>query len=196
VAAALSNVVGGSIALRGGLAILFGVVVLLSPGAAAAAMVALFVIWAFMDAVFSFMTAYRRGKAHQSWGWYLFQGIVGVAAGVLALVWPHITVLALVIVVAARALVLGVLEIAGAISWKGAHSRWLHGLAGVVSVLFGILLLAKPLTGAFALIWLLGIYAIVFGVMELALGLDVRSLRSNGEMMTTTRPPPPLAPTT
>jgi uncharacterized membrane protein HdeD (DUF308 family) len=171
----VAGTVGGSIALRGALAMLFGIIVLLSPGAAATALVALFVIWAFIDAVIAFLTAYRRGKAHESWGWFIFEGLVGIAAGVLALVWPKITLLVLLILVAARALVLGVAEIAGAIGWKGAHARWLHGLTGVVSILFAIALIARPLAGMMALIWLLGIYALVFGVMNLALGLDLRS---------------------
>lgn len=167
---------GWSIALRGVLAVVFGIIALSSPRIAAQAFVIVFAIYAMVDGVVAFGTAARRGRAGLHWGWFLFEGLVSVAAGVLSLVYPQMTLLILTLFIAIRALVLGVAEIGAAISWKGFDSRWLLGITGVVSLFFGLALLWNPLAGALALIWVIGIYAIVFGVMLIALGLRVHGL--------------------
>jgi uncharacterized membrane protein HdeD (DUF308 family) len=167
---------GWSIALRGVLAIIFGIIALTSPRIAAAAFVVVFAIYAILDGVVAFSTAARRGRAGLHWGWFLFEGLVSVAAGVLSLVYPGMTLLILTLFIAIRALVVGMLEIGGAIAWKGMDSRWLLGITGVVSILFGLVLLWNPAAGTFALIWVIGIYAIVFGAMLVALGLRVHGL--------------------
>jgi len=163
--------------MRGLLAILFGFVALANPGATAMALVIVFAAWAFADGVFAFVAAARRGRAGQRWGWFLFEGLVSVGAGVVALAYPHITLLVLVVVTAVRAIVLGMLAIGGAMTWQGSRSRWIYGLTGVVSILFGAALLWRPLAGALALIWTLGVYAIVFGVMMVALGIHIRGMQ-------------------
>jgi uncharacterized membrane protein HdeD (DUF308 family) len=164
---------GWMIATRGLLAILFGVITLVNPRAAAIAFVAIFAAWAFIDAAFAFVVAARRGRWGLRWGWFLFEGLVSVAAGVIAITYPRVTLIALVFIVALRAMILGVLELGGAFSWKGVDrgERWLYGVAGVVSLLFGILLIAEPFVGALALLWTIGIYAIIFGVTTLIAGL-------------------------
>jgi uncharacterized membrane protein HdeD (DUF308 family) len=170
---ALTQSGGWPTAIRGLLAIVFGVIALTSPGSTALAFVILFALWAFIDGGMAFVVAARRGREGLRWGWFVFEGIVSIAAGVLALAYPHLTVLALTIIVAARAIVLGAIEIYGAIASREAPHRWLYGLTGVVSVLFGAMLLWHPLVGALALIWTIGMYAIVAGVMLLALGIQV-----------------------
>jgi uncharacterized membrane protein HdeD (DUF308 family) len=167
---------GWSIALRGVLAVVFGIIALASPRIAAGAFVIVFAIYALVDGAVALSTAARRGRAGLHWGWFLFEGLVSLAIGVLALVYPGMTLLLLVLFVAIRALVLGILEIGGAIGWKGIESRWLLGITGVVSLLFGLVLLWNPLAGGLALIWVIGIYAIVFGAMLIALGLHVHGL--------------------
>jgi uncharacterized membrane protein HdeD (DUF308 family) len=159
-----------SIALRGVLAILFGVIALARPRSTALALVILFAMWVFIDAICAFVAAARRGRAGMRWGWFLFEGIVSLAAGVVALTYPGITVLVLTIVVAVRAIVLGVLGLGAAIAGTGAPSRWLQAITGVVSLAFGFLLLWQPLIGALALVWSLGAYAIIVGIMTLAYG--------------------------
>lgn len=160
-------------ALRGLLAILFGIVALASPGATALALVIVFAIWAFIDAGFAFYVAVRRGREGLRWGWFVFEGMVSVAAGVLALAYAGVTILVLTILVAARAIVLGIITLAGTFTSTESPHRWLYGLTGALSVLFGVLLLFHPLVGALALIWMIGIYAIIFGVTMLALGFQV-----------------------
>jgi uncharacterized membrane protein HdeD (DUF308 family) len=159
-----------SVALRGVLAILFGVIALARPRSTALALVILFAIWAIADAILDFVASAQRGRAGLRWGWFLFEGIVSLAAGILALAYPGITIFALTIIVAARAIVLGVIEVGSALAGAGMPNRWLHALTGVLSLIFGFLLLWQPLIGALALVWSLGVYAIIVGVMTLALG--------------------------
>lgn len=172
-----SGAFGALTLVRGLLAIAFGLIALASPRAAAAALVIVFAVWAFVDAFFAFAGAVQRGRAHGRWGWLLFEGLVGVAAGVVALVYPGITMLALVVIVAVRAIFLGVLLVGGAMAWKSLPGRWLHVVAGVVSIVFGALLLSRPLVGALALAWTVGIYAVVFGIMSFVLGIEILGLR-------------------
>jgi uncharacterized membrane protein HdeD (DUF308 family) len=164
-----------SIALRGVLAILFGIIALARPRSTALALVIVFAVWVFFDAICDFVAAARRGRAGMRWGWFLFEGIVSLAAGVVALTYPGITILVLTIIVAVRAIVLGILELGAAIAGTGAPSRWLAAITGVVSLLFGFLLLWQPLIGAMALVWSRGAYAIIVGVMTLAHGWHAHS---------------------
>jgi uncharacterized membrane protein HdeD (DUF308 family) len=162
-----------SILLRGLLAIIFGIIALSRPGAAAAAFVIVFAVYALADGAVAFVQAAWRGRAGLRWGWYFLEGITSVAIGVIAFAYPAITLLVIVLLVAIRAIVLGLIQIIGAFSLKGFESRWLLGFTGVVSVLFGVLLLANPLAGSLALIWVVGIYAIIFGAMLFGHGLQV-----------------------
>lgn len=165
---------GWAVILRGVLAVVFGVIVMSSPGLAATAFVIVFAVYAFMDAGMDFFLAVRRGRAGLRWGWYLFEGLANVALGVLALALPGMTIVLAVLLIGIRALVLGTLGVAAAFAVKGlVEPRWLIGLAGAVSILFGILLLARPAAGALVLLWMVGAYALVFGVMLFALGLHL-----------------------
>ena len=160
-----------AVALRGIIAVIFGVIAIRSPNAAAGAFVMLFAIYAFADGILDFILAAQFGRSGQRWGWYLFEGIASVALGVVALAYPGVTLLALVILVAIRALMLGFFELAAAFSWEGLDSRWLLGVTGVLSILLGIVLLSSPAAGGLALLWTIGVYAIVFGAMHFAVGI-------------------------
>jgi uncharacterized membrane protein HdeD (DUF308 family) len=164
------------IALRGLLAILFGVVALARPSITAVALVAVFAAWSFIDAAFAFMAAFQRGRAGQRWGWFLFEGLVSVAAGIVAIAYPGLTMFVLTIIVGLRAIVLGAIGIGHAFTWKGVPWRWMHGVTGLVSILFGLLLVWEPLAGLMALVWAIGVYAIVFGFVELALSIHVHGV--------------------
>jgi uncharacterized membrane protein HdeD (DUF308 family) len=162
---------GWTMTLRGVLAVIFGVVTVRSPNVAASVFVVVFAVYAFLDAILDFVLAARLGRLGQRWGWYLFEGVVSVAAGIIALAYPQVTILAAVLLIGLRAIVIGVLEVVAAFAWAGLDSRWLLGLTGVTSVLLGILLLASPATGAVALLWIIGVYAFVYGIMLFALGV-------------------------
>jgi uncharacterized membrane protein HdeD (DUF308 family) len=172
-----TSTIGTLTVLRGVLAVAFGLIALANPGATAAALVIVFAIWAFVDAGLAIAAAVRRGKDGRPWGWFAFEAFVSIAAGIVALVYPAITMLALVVVVALRALFLGVLMIAYAIKGKDMPSRWLRLITGVVSVVFGILLFWRPLVGAMALVWTIGIYAVVFGMMGIVHGIEIFGVR-------------------
>jgi uncharacterized membrane protein HdeD (DUF308 family) len=165
-------------ALRGLFAIVFGIIALRNPNAAAGAFVIVFAIYAFADGLLDFLVAGTLGRAGQRWGWYLFEGLATIALGVVALVYPGVTLLALIFIVALRAIVLGVLELGAAFSWEGFDSRWLVGLTGVLSIVLGVLLFANPSAGGLALLWTIAVYAIVLGVLFVAQG--VRFLRTEG----------------
>jgi uncharacterized membrane protein HdeD (DUF308 family) len=160
-----------AIVLRGILACIFGIVVLAHPGVGIAALILMFAVYAAVDGVAALATAINHGRAGLSWGWWLVEGLVSLGIAALALARPGITLLAVVLLVAFRAILLGLVELGGALGGKGLDHRWLLGLTGVVSLLFGILLIANPLAGGVALVWVIGVYAVVFGVMLVVVGL-------------------------
>lgn len=167
--------------VRGAAATLFGVLAIVVPENLLA-LVILWAAYAVVDGVFAAMLAARRGRAGQRWGWLLFEGVAGIAAGVLALVWPGITALALLAVIAVWAVSTGIAKIAAAMRVR----RWLSGerllaTSGVLSIAFGVLLPLSPGSGAPALAWMIGAYAIVFGALLIGLGLRLERWRRTGE---------------
>ncbi|HEX9068557.1 MAG TPA: DUF308 domain-containing protein, partial [Ktedonobacterales bacterium] len=125
------------------------------------------------------VTAVRAGETHQRWGWLAASGLLGVAAGVAAFVWPGLTALAVVFLVAAWAIFTGVLEIAFALAMPSTLAHpWLAGLSGLLSVIFGVLLAIWPRSGAITLTWLLGIYAILHGIALLYYANRLQAVRS------------------
>jgi uncharacterized membrane protein HdeD (DUF308 family) len=167
-----------AIVLRGVAGILFGIITFVAPGISLAALVLLFGAYAFADGVLAIVTAVRRRGADR-WGLLLLEGLVGVAAGILTWLWPGITVLALLYVIAAWALVTGALEIATAIRLRKIISgEWLLALSGIFSIALGGLLVFAPGPGALALVIWIGAYTFVFGAVLVALGFRLRGLRS------------------
>jgi uncharacterized membrane protein HdeD (DUF308 family) len=160
-----------AIVIRGLVAILFGVLVLSSPGIGVAALIITFAAYAAVDGIFALATAVTHGRAGLSWGWWLFEGIVSLAIAALAIARPGVTLLAIVLLIAFRAIILGILELGGAVTGRELDHRWMLGLTGVVSLVFGILLIAEPFMGAVAIVWAVGVYAVVFGVMLVFVGL-------------------------
>jgi uncharacterized membrane protein HdeD (DUF308 family) len=163
-----------SIALRGVAAIIFGLIALYAPTTALLSLVIVFGVYALIDGGLALSLAARGTGISQSA--IIFRGLASIVAGVLALAWPGITAFVLLLVIAAWAIVSGILEIFVAIRHrKELQHEWLLGLEGALSVGFGILLLVSPVAGAIALGLWLGIYALVFGVVLVAAGLRLRS---------------------
>jgi uncharacterized membrane protein HdeD (DUF308 family) len=185
----------GAVALRGALAVIFGVLALIWPGITLIVLVSLFGAYALVDGLAALFTAIRGrdatgGGAVRNRGWLVVEGITGVIAGIVTFFWPGITALALVWVIGAWAVVTGVIEIAAAIRLrKEIEGEWMLILAGVASVVFGVLIAALPGPGALTLVWLIGSYAIVFGVLELALAFRLRKLRGEGGQVAGTHRP-------
>jgi uncharacterized membrane protein HdeD (DUF308 family) len=167
-----------AVSLRGLAGVLFGIITFIAPGISLAALVLLFGAYAFADGVLAVVTAVRR-RGSNRWGMLLLEGLVGIAAGVLTLLWPSITALALLYVIAAWALVTGAFEIAAAIRLrKVVTGEWILALSGVLSMALGVLLIVAPGPGALAVVIWIGAYAFVFGVLLFALGLRLKGLGS------------------
>jgi len=163
--------------LRGIAAIIFGIMAFVYPGLTVAVLVLLFGAWVLVDGIFRVIGAIGHRSSDPDWGWQLVIGILGIIIGFLTFHAPAITALALVIYIAAWALMIGATEIVVAIRLRREiKGEWFLILMGVVSIIFAIMLLWNPLPGALALVWLIGSYAIVFGVLGIIFGFRLRSL--------------------
>jgi uncharacterized membrane protein HdeD (DUF308 family) len=164
-------------ALRGVLAIIFGVIALLVPGVAILSFVLLFAAYMLVDGGFAIAGAVMAARRRERWGLLLLEGLANLAAGVIAVLWPEISVLVFMLLVAAWAIVSGGLLIAAA--FRGVqreHGRWWLALSGFVSLLFGVLVVIVPMAGAIALTWWIGAYAIVFGIVLLIFAFKARKV--------------------
>jgi uncharacterized membrane protein HdeD (DUF308 family) len=164
-----------AVAIRGALGIAVGVVALLLPGATMLALVLLFAAYMLVDGVFAIVAAVRAARAHDRWGLLALEGAADMVAGVIAVVWPGITVLAFVLLVGAWAIVSGSLVLIAAFHLKLEHGRWWLLLAGAASVVYGVLLVVVPMIGALVLTWWFGAYALVFGVALLVLAFRLKA---------------------
>ncbi len=165
-----------ALALRGVFAILLGVAAFVLPGVTLAVFIALFGAYAIVDGVLAIIAGVRAAERHERWWSPVLKGLAGIVAGVLAFVWPALTALALLYLIAAWAIVTGVLEIVAAVHLHRAHGEWLLVLNGVLSVLFGLFVIVWPGAGVFTLLWLIGTYSIVFGVVLVILAFRLRNL--------------------
>jgi uncharacterized membrane protein HdeD (DUF308 family) len=164
------------IVTRGVLAVLFGVMALFWPGLTLLVLVLFFGAYALLDGVAALIAAFGGEQGRERWWALLIEGVVGIAVGIITLFWPAITELALLAVIAFWAIATGVLEIVAAVRLRREiEGEWLLALAGALSVLFGAFVVITPRAGALALVWLIGGYAIVFGVLLIALGLQLRA---------------------
>ena len=166
--------VSSSLILRGVLALVVGIIALAWPGVTILALVILFAVYAFMDAGFESVRAFSSGKAGPVIG-HLLLGLVDLAAGVVALVWPGPTALVLTLIVGIWAFVGGCFEVFSAFD-KGetAGTRALFILSGLVWVAFGVVLFARPNVGAVSLALLFGLFNLFSGVTLITQGVEIR----------------------
>src|SRR6266705_6194638 len=163
--------------IRGICGIVFGVIAFAYPGLALATLVLLFGAWVLIDGVFRIIGATAGRASDPYWGFHLIVGILGVVVGFLTFRAPGITALVLIIYIAAWALMVGAAEIAFAIKLrKEMKGEWFLILMGLASIIFAVLLLWNPGPGALALLWLIGSYAIVLGILAIFFGFRLRSL--------------------
>ena len=165
-----------SLVIRGIAAIVFATLTFVWPGITVVALVFLFGGYALVDGVVSLAGAMRAARSGERWGSLLLGGIAGILAAVITMFWPGITALSLVYIMAAWSIVTGAFEIAAAVRLRR-HIRgeWLLALAGVFSIVFGVLVAAIPLAGALVIAIWVGAYAFVFGVTLIALGVRLRT---------------------
>ncbi len=164
----------GLLLLRGLCSILFGVLTFAWPGVTLLTLVLLYGAYALIDGVIAIAAAVRGGAPAPRW-WLAVVGLLGIAAGVVTLLLPGMTALLLLLFIAGWAIASGAMQIIGAIRLrKEIDNEWWLVAGGVLSVLFGLVLAVQPGTGALALLFVIGIYAIVHGVMLVSFALRLR----------------------
>jgi uncharacterized membrane protein HdeD (DUF308 family) len=177
-----------ALAIRGVVAILFGVATLFWPNLTLIALLLLFASYALIDGIFAIAAAFQGEKGGSTTGLLILEGLIGVGAAVVTVLWPGITAQALVVLIGAFAICRGVIEIAAAIRLrKVIRNEWALGVAGLLAVALGVLLLLYPSSGAVAMALWIGVFALAIGVALLALALELRSLQRK-----ITRPPDQL----
>jgi uncharacterized membrane protein HdeD (DUF308 family) len=170
-----------AIALRGLFAVLFGIAAFVWPALTLAILVILWGAYALVDGLLNLAAAVRAAQMKMTWWPLVLEGILGIAAGVVAFLWPGITALALLYLIAAWAILTGIVEIIAAVRLRNVISgEWLMALAGLLSIIFGVILIAAPGAGALAVVWTIGAYALVFGIVLIALGFRLRGLQHGG----------------
>ena len=176
-----------ALALRGLAAIVFGVLAFVWPGITLWALVLLFGAYMLVDGIFAIVAAVRAAGREARWWLLLVEGVLGVLAGLVAFLLPGITALALLYLVAAWAIFTGILQIVGAVRLRREiEGEWALILGGVLSVIFGVLLAVLPGPGILALVWLIGAYAVVSGVLLIVLAFRVRN-RDEAETLQASR---------
>jgi uncharacterized membrane protein HdeD (DUF308 family) len=162
--------------IRGIAAVIFGILAFVLPGATILAIGILFGAYALVDGIFAVVAAVRAAESKQTWWPFLIEGIIGIVIAGITFYDIRITLLALFFTIAAWAFLTGIFEIVAAIQLRKhiANEFWMI-LGGIASLVFGVLMLWHPLAGALAVIWIIGAYAIVFGITMIALSLRLRS---------------------
>ena len=162
--------------LRGVLGIIFGILALIFPGPTILSLVLLFSAYMLVDGIFGIISAVRAIRRKEDrWGLLIFEGLLDIATGVVAFLWPGLTVVAFVWLIAAWAIVSGGLMTAAGFRLNIEHGQWWLVLGGLLSLAYGVLLIITPLIGAVVLTWWLGAYALVFGVALVIFSLKLRS---------------------
>ncbi|KAB7648849.1 HdeD family acid-resistance protein [Polymorphobacter fuscus] len=164
----------GWVALRGVLGIVIGVLALAFPMATVGALVLLFAIYSIMDGVAAIIAAVRAFRRDRSWGWLAFQGVISLGAAAVALLMPLIAVKVFIFVMAFWAILGGIALAIAAFNLPLDHGRWWLAIGGVLSILWGVLLLMQPVIGALVLALWFGVYTLVFGILFAVLGFTLR----------------------
>ena len=175
--------------IRGILAIALGVMMIAWPKATVQVAIFLFGLYFLLDGIASLVMGFMSGRAGEKWGWLVFVGVLDIAAGIVAFVWPQATALVLLYVIAFWSILVGAMAVFGSFSLKSAGARdwgWVL-FGGIVSLIFGIILLIAPGNGILGLIWLVAIWAIVFGILLIVNSFVVRSV--SGKILDSTGGP-------
>lgn len=172
------------LALRGLAGVLFGLATFVWPGITLLALITLFGVYALVDGILALIAAFSRDIERHRWWALLAEGLAGIAIAIITFIWPGITAFGLVYLIAFRAFVTGIFEIITAIRLRREiRGEWLMGLAGVLSVVFALLLAVYPLAGALSVLWMIGAYAIFFGALMIALAFRLRGRRKPGDQI-------------
>jgi uncharacterized membrane protein HdeD (DUF308 family) len=169
------------IAIRGVLGIIFGLIALFMPGVTIVSLVLVFAAYMLVDGAFSIAGAIRARGRNNQWGWLVLNGIISIITGILAFLWPLVTAVAFVLLIAIWSIVAGAVQLASAYRMrKGERGRGLLAFSGIVSILFGALLILSPIIGAVVLTWWIGAYVLVSSIILLVIAVTARSPSSPG----------------
>lgn len=172
-------------AMRGVLAIVFGVLAFIWPGNTAVVLVYLFSGYALIDGILTIAASIRNRSENDRWWLGLLEGVVDIAAGVIAFLFPTLAAITLVFVIAIWAMVTGLLEIAAAIRLRREiENEWALGLTGVASIALGVIMIINPGAGLIGLVWAIGGYAILFGILMIVLAMRANRLGERGGKVT------------
>jgi|KBSMisStaDraftv2_1062788.scaffolds.fasta_scaffold64954_4 uncharacterized membrane protein HdeD (DUF308 family) len=176
----------GWVVFRGVIGVLFGLIAFARPGAMAFSMVLIFGCYAFISGIATVIAAARSGRAGESWGALLVEGLLGIAVGAVALLWPASTALAIVWLIGFWAIASGILEIVSAVKLrKLIEHEWMLGIGGALSIALGLLMFYRPLAGGLAVVWWLGAYALLFGITMIVLGFRLRRFAHRADELPT-----------
>ncbi len=166
-----------ALVIRGIVAILFGLAALFWPGRTLLVLVLLFGAYALIDGIFAVIAALGDRREHPNWGMLLIGGIIGIIIGIITFFWPGITALTLLYLIAFWAILIGIYELSLAFGMHlAASGEWALVLSGIISIIFGLILLFQPGAGALALVLVIGVYAIIIGILLLIRAFRLRSL--------------------
>jgi uncharacterized membrane protein HdeD (DUF308 family) len=164
-----------ALVLRGIVGLLLGIAAISRPGITLFLMVTLFAAYALLDGALAIAAALRASRTEERWAPLLVEGIMGVGVGAATFLWPHVTVLVLLTMIAVWAVAKGVFEVITAIHLrKLITGEWLLALGGVLSVLLGVVVVVRPVVGALGLALLIGMYVFFYGIVLIALGFRLR----------------------
>lgn len=164
------------IALRGAIAVIFGILALIWPGLTVLTLIIFFGAFAIVDGVFAIGSAIWRAERRMEWWPSLIEGILGIIIGLIAFVWPDLTALGLLYIIGAWAIITGITEIAAAVRLRAViANEWFLGLSGALSVIWGLILFIFPGSGAIAIAWLIGVLAIIYGAALLSFAWRIHS---------------------
>jgi uncharacterized membrane protein HdeD (DUF308 family) len=171
-----------SLALRGIAAIIFGVLAYSWPSITLMVLLIAFGVYALVDGLSLLVGYYSTPKSQRDWWLVPLIGVFSILIGILTFARPGMTAILLLWLIAARAIFTGIIEIAAAFGyWRKVRGEWLLVLGGLISVLFGVFVFAYPLEGALAVIWVIALYAILYGITQLFFGLFARQLAAGFE---------------
>ncbi len=171
-----------AVVLRGAVALIFGTILMAWPGVTLELIILLFAAFAVVDGIFVIIMAFVTGRK-ENWLVMIPLGVVGIVIGLLVLFYPGISFLILVYLVAAWAFIIGVSHIISVFAMKehSAGVKWLYAISGLLTIFLGALLVLYPIDATFVFVWVLGLYAMVFGIFMILTGLWLRSMNAKIE---------------
>ena len=166
-----------AVVLRGVIGVLFGLIAVFMPGVTMLSLVLVFAAYAFVDGVFGIISVVRAAEHHERFGMLLLEAIVNILTAVVVVAWPGISVVVFIMLIAIWSILSGILMLSAAFRLRSDAGRWLLGLGGLVSLLLGIMLIMAPIIGVVVVAWWIGVYALVFGISLITLGLRLKGLQ-------------------